>query len=966
MPLKRRGSAKNKKTQRKSRQPSSESPVLENDPTLTRNIPPNTLATPSAEPAQTVQPLELTPVRDQGHRVEHDKHAMRSHSQSSLQLTPAEPGTPPSIASSVLPALSSTHTRPHQDSSLSETTQNPLQSRNFVSSSKSPKEIDNVVNLFEPSPAPFDPTSIFNKDISSEDVENMLMDEYKARIKLHEEKMKANEQKTTKNQYDSAVLRTGGIILDDYGQNHHLHVRHGPLPPSSEEMSGLEVVPRQRNPSDRLHASYESRGILTPRGVEGETTSDKTPTSSFHLESGGDLKSENGVISERKKKKNAKKKEREKEKKKEKQAASAYQEEPLGQDEEGVLQMAVKEDVGWPAIKGMVETFSEAAEGALFSPSVESATTYEKITTPLSAHEERLPTPPPTNEDEATRPEKELVPEQQVKNKIVITITNFENSVEDDLAAFAANLSYEYSTGTPTTPLSVPASPDEISKRKFGSTAGKIRTFAPFDDSANVVGADDQTYQKQEDETPASQEGLTVIEECDEESLEESRRKNLQTIPEARESQSARLAGEAKDPTVDSRGSSKVESTGPDRNSLRTSPMIREQPSTIYRIPSELSNSRRNSDAVIASPTSQDFNQPEGNHPSSPARPIFLVERRDQPVRVESKYDNTPRPVVLERTMSTPLPLEAPPYNDYQQDRLTSTSLRRNNSWGTGRPRQTYSAQSSPEKQKSRPLPGYQHMIEIPSFNSGRPHSNLVFQSSSMNTGLNFSKPVSLPTSPEKARMGPLPQSFPLDQSWTMYYSDTSEKGQHKHRLHLQSAHEYNSGLVTIFNASDLEEFFGGWKALRRAIAEIKGREIEPKGMSMQGGAGLGADLMNDDTNLHLFADGIKPMWEDRMCGKGGKFMMAGDAALMDNVFLDICLLLIGGSLSDTVPSPPGARAKSIICGVAISRRKMTRLEIWLGGEDGPDPVWIDKVYTHFSKCFPQIRLFPYKPFGRP
>lgn len=133
-----------------------------------------------------------------------------------------------------------------------------------------------------------------------------------------------------------------------------------------------------------------------------------------------------------------------------------------------------------------------------------------------------------------------------------------------------------------------------------------------------MVGADDQTDQKQEDETPAPQEGLTMIEECDEESLEESRRKDLQTIPEARESQSARPAGEAKDPTVDSRGSPKVESTGPDKNSLGTSPVIREQPSTIYRIPSELSNSRRNSDAVIASPTSQDFNQPEGNHPSSP------------------------------------------------------------------------------------------------------------------------------------------------------------------------------------------------------------------------------------------------------------------------------------------------------------------------------------------------------------
>lgn len=427
--------------------------------------------------------------------------------------------------------------------------------------------------------------------------------------------------------------------------------------------------------------------------------------------------------------------------------------------------------------------------------------------------------------------------------------------------------------------MSVPASPDEISKRKFGSTAGKIRTFAPFDDWANVVSVND-TDQKQEDEVPASQEGLAVIEECEEESLEESRQEGLQTMPEARGSLSATHINEAEDPTVDSRSSPKVEPTSPDRKSSETSPVIREQPTTIYRIPSELSNSRRNSDAVIISPTSQDFNQPEGNHPS-PAKPIFLVERRDQPVRVESKYDNTPRPVVLERTMSTPVPLEVPPsYNDCQQDRLTLTSLRRNNSWGTGHPRQSYSAQSSPEKQKSRPLPGYQHMVEI-TFSSGRPHSNFASQSSSMNTALNFSRPLSLPTSPEKARIGPLPQSFPLDRSWTMYYSDTSEKGQHKHRLHLQSAHEYNSGLVTVFNATDLEEFFGGWKALRRAIAETKGREIEPRGMSMQGGAGLGADLMNDDTNLHLFADDIKPMWEDKMCGKGGKFMMAGDAALV-------------------------------------------------------------------------------------
>lgn len=469
---------------------------------------------------------------------------------------------------------------------------------------------------------------------------------------------------------------------------------------------------------------------------------------------------------------------------------------------------------------------------------------------------------------------------REVENKIVVTITSFENPVEDDLAAFAANLSYEYSIGTPTTPLSVPASPDEISNRKFGSAAGKIRTFAPFDNSGNVAGTDDQADQKQESETSASQEGLTVIEECEEEPLEESGQAGLQITPEARESESVKLTEEAKNPTVVSRGSPQIESSGPDNKSSECPLVVRGQSTTIYRIPSELSNCRPNCDAVMALPASQDSNQPEDNY-LSPARPGFLVERRDQTVVVESKYDNTPRSVVLKKTMSTPVPLERPSHNDCQQDRLTSVSLRRNNSWGKNRPRPSYSAQSSPEKQKPRPLPGYQHMVEIPSLNLVKPEPNLLSQSSSMNNRLNFSRPLPLPSSPVKARIGTLPQSFPLERSWTMYFSDTSEKGQHKHRLHLQSAHEYNSGLVTVFNASDLEEFFGGWKALRRAIAETKGRDIEPRGMSMQGGAGLGADLMNDDTNLHLFADGIKPMWEDKMCRKGGKFMMAGDAALV-------------------------------------------------------------------------------------
>ena len=72
--------------------------------------------------------------------------------------------------------------------------------------------------------------------------------------------------------------------------------------------------------------------------------------------------------------------------------------------------------------------------------------------------------------------------------------------------------------------------------------------------------------------------------------------------------------------------------------------------------------------------------------------------------------------------------------------------------------------------------------------------------------------------------------NHPLDKSWTLYFSDTSEKLRQARKTAspVATAEQYSTGLFTLFNASDLEDLIGGWKALRRRIATSKNRIIEP------------------------------------------------------------------------------------------------------------------------------------------
>ncbi|WWC89753.1 uncharacterized protein L201_004679 [Kwoniella dendrophila CBS 6074] len=219
------------------------------------------------------------------------------------------------------------------------------------------------------------------------------------------------------------------------------------------------------------------------------------------------------------------------------------------------------------------------------------------------------------------------------------------------------------------------------------------------------------------------------------------------------------------------------------------------------------------------------------------------------------------------------------------------------------------------------------------------------------------------------------PSIHPLTDPWTLFFSNTSHQRKNLRPLsplnpafnplsNHPNAADYSSHLVTLFQAVCLEDLFGSWKALRRAIAKSKNRPIEPQGdTTMQGGPGLGTHFFPDETNFHFFKSGIKPMWEDQMCQKGGKIMIAGEAHAMDNLFFDLILLLISGDLDAEVPPPDNST--SLVCGIVLSKRKLTRIEIWLGGVQPPEEKWVGEVTRYVEGRFKAWKVYGYKSFGK-
>jgi translation initiation factor 4E len=76
-------------------------------------------------------------------------------------------------------------------------------------------------------------------------------------------------------------------------------------------------------------------------------------------------------------------------------------------------------------------------------------------------------------------------------------------------------------------------------------------------------------------------------------------------------------------------------------------------------------------------------------------------------------------------------------------------------------------------------------------------------------------------------------------------------------------------------------------------------------------------------SNYHLFKEGIRPMWEDSMNAKGGKWIFTNSRnrrQRLDECWLHVMLSLIGESLQD----------EDDICGAVVSVRKpQDRIAVW-------------------------------------
>ena len=78
---------------------------------------------------------------------------------------------------------------------------------------------------------------------------------------------------------------------------------------------------------------------------------------------------------------------------------------------------------------------------------------------------------------------------------------------------------------------------------------------------------------------------------------------------------------------------------------------------------------------------------------------------------------------------------------------------------------------------------------------------------------------------------------------------------------------------------------------------------------------------MTYGTQLHIFAEGVKPMWEDSQCAPGGKWSIRNTPKTHTNKFWeDLALALIGDMFSD----------ENEVLGILVNLRPNSdQLQIW-------------------------------------
>nr|CCA14190.1 eukaryotic initiation factor 4E putative [Albugo laibachii Nc14] len=134
----------------------------------------------------------------------------------------------------------------------------------------------------------------------------------------------------------------------------------------------------------------------------------------------------------------------------------------------------------------------------------------------------------------------------------------------------------------------------------------------------------------------------------------------------------------------------------------------------------------------------------------------------------------------------------------------------------------------------------------------------------------------------------------PLQHRWVLWYDDSKKRHQ---------SDNWENNLKKIYAFQTVEDF---WCADASLINNILPPSKLPLG-----------------SNYHLFKEGVRPMWEDPVNAKGGKWILTNPRSRrnrLDECWLRVILALIGQTLDD----------EGDICGAVVSSRKVQdRIAIW-------------------------------------
>ncbi|CAI5709209.1 unnamed protein product [Hyaloperonospora brassicae] len=140
------------------------------------------------------------------------------------------------------------------------------------------------------------------------------------------------------------------------------------------------------------------------------------------------------------------------------------------------------------------------------------------------------------------------------------------------------------------------------------------------------------------------------------------------------------------------------------------------------------------------------------------------------------------------------------------------------------------------------------------------------------------------------AAVNDMATKHPLQNRWVLWYDNPKKRN---------STESWEENLKNVYTFNTVEDF---WCLYNNILAPTK---------------------LSIGSNYHLFKDGIRPMWEDPINAKGGKWIFTNPRsrkARLDECWLYVMLSLIGETLQD----------EDDVCGAVASVRKaQDRIAIW-------------------------------------